>query len=392
MLVIVVPTWNASGLGEDDEPVRSGEAPLLEHAATLAPFETLPSDPVLTHVANVPHGTAKGLWLHDGFAYASSRFHLSVIDVRDPEAPQLVKKLPIPSRDVDILEVNGRTILGVDDDRAEILFVDATDPVNAYHVSTISLPGNSHNLVALPGTTLFYNSRAYNPPGIDIIDVADPENPVLVKVWNDGYPCHDITVYTDVGRAYCANAWGQTYVLDITDPLNPVRLLRITNPDIYIHHWAIPTPDHRTLIIGDEKYGEPDGCVDSTTTPVGTISASSGAVWFYDIAATADLGLGMSAIEKGWVSLPAEPTGPCTSHFGSMIGDTGVMVVGWYTGGVVLIDYDGPGMPRLVDQYRVSDSYAWDARYVDGYVFVGDSFRGLDVLRVDFPLGPPPGE
>lgn len=350
--------------------------------AALLPVD----DPAMTLVGNLPNAPrtyGQGLWLDDGYAYLGSVWRFSVIDVHDPTDPFLVAAFDDRARDVDVLHVDGRTVVGTADGGPRIRFYDATEPTETFHAATVELGGTSHNLVALPGTSLFYNSRAFEL-GIDIIDVSVPEAPVVVKVWNDGYTCHDITAYPEAGRAYCAGM-DATYVMDITDPIEPVTLVEIRNEEMAVHHWAIPTPDHRTLAIGDERIGFPSGCEGSVTTPVGTVSERTGAVWFYDLSVLDTLGVGAPPVLRGWVSLPPQQEGLCSSHFGDMIEDTGLLAVAWYAGGVILIDYDDPGLPRIVDQFVVPDSYAWDARYSEGHLFVGDQFRGLDVLRLDLP-------
>ncbi len=350
--------------------------------------DPLPTDSSLTHVANLDHGYGGGLWVRDGYAYASGLSgYFSVIDVRDPANPVEVGRLGLPSRDVDLLDVGNRTIAVLADGRHSIHFVDVSDPHDPVHVSTIALGGHTHNVAALPGTNLVYNSRS-SSRGIDIVDVSDPENPYLVKVWNGVQPgCHDVAVYPDAGRAYCAAVY-RTYVLDITNPVEPSIIWTVDHPSIQIHHWALANPDHTVLIIGDEAgfwYPE-DGCQNSLTTPIGTISDEPGSIWFYDMGLLADVQ--GEPVEIGHVSLPENNRGPCTAHFGELAGP-GLLAVAWYTAGVVTIDFDGPGLPRIVDQWTTPGVNAWDVRYWDGYLFTGDIYRGLDVIKMDSLLSLP---
>jgi hypothetical protein len=272
-----------------------------------------------------------------------------------------------------------------------MIFFDVTDPANPFELARFNI--TSHNLAVHRPAHVVYNSRSLGDPtgGAEIIDASDPDDIKLAKAWEfenaaaDGSPvantgCHDVMVYPDQERAYCA-AVTQTLIWDVSDPLNPTIVTAIENPLISIHHSAFTILDHSVLVIGDEAGGALlYACFGHASTPVADLSTPTGAIWFYDLTTPVPTLL-------SWLSVPAMPDrapATCTAHFGSVIGDdsSGVFAYGWYVAGTLLVDASDPMLPRLVDQVPTGGS-TWDARYYRGYVFTGSGSEGMQVLKAE---------
>ncbi len=76
----------------------------------------------------------------------------------------------------------------------------------------------------------------------------------------------------------------------------------------------------------------------------------------------------------------------CTSHFGRFAPGTRIFSVGWYIGGVRIVDFSDPLAPVEVATAVMADaegtSNTWAAKLYKGpYVFAGDMERGFDVFR-----------
>jgi hypothetical protein len=54
---------------------------------------------------------------------------------------------------------------------------------------------------------------------------------------------------------------------------------------------------------------------------------------------------------------------------------------GSYNAGLQVVDYSDPSAPRRAGQYIATGTTAWGAQIHEGYVYVGDMSRGLDVLQ-----------
>ncbi len=336
------------------------------------------SQATIEHTANVPFTSGAGLLIYGDHAYSGAQSGgLHITDISDPQNPVSVAHVPVPARDVAILEVGDRVIAAAGSNTFWMDIIDITDPEDPWVIERVSMGGILHNVEAVEGEALFYNSRS-GSSGVDIVDVSDPDNPELVKVWRSGnITCHDIEAYPEVDRAYCAGLWA-TYILDISDRLNPVVLGEVDHEEIRIHHWALATSDHNTLIIGDEDFGfQDDGCGGGVHTPAGSAGGTDGAIWLFDIT---DPG---SPQEVSSITPPNSGPGACTAHFGEFIDDLPLLAVGWYTGGVLVIDLEIPALPRVVEQWQTSSVNVWDVQYHDGHLYTGDLSRGMDVLRLD---------
>jgi hypothetical protein len=72
----------------------------------------------------------------------------------------------------------------------------------------------------------------------------------------------------------------------------------------------------------------------------------------------------------------------CTAHQGSIAPNSHVMVLGWYIGGVRVVDFSVPAAPRELGHAMMADGEAWTAKFFKGpYVYTGDVTRGFDVFR-----------
>lgn len=341
-------------------------------------------DPQIEHVTNADIGAGAGMWDHGDHVYVSSlNGGLNIFDASEPSSPTLVGHIEAYSRDVDILETADRTIAVTAAGWTNVHVIDVTDPADPWLIESVNLGTITHNIAVVQDEDLVYNSRS-GPSGIDIIDLSDPDNPEVLKVWRQGgVTCHDIAVYPDADRAYCAGL-SATYIMDIEDPLNPEVLTTIDEDEIDLHHWALASPDQETVIIGDEDFSEPDGCGEAIDTPVANVGAENGALWFYDVS------LPTEPVRKGTVGMPSGDDGWCTAHFGEVIDGAPLLAVGWYTAGVSVIDWGDPGLPRIVDHLDLDGNNVWDVRHHDGHLYTGDLSRGMDVLSLEPLLSPIP--
>jgi hypothetical protein len=342
---------------------------------------------------------------------------MQIVDISDPEAPEVVGTAPVPVRDADTIAYpDGRLVVITTAGGTQQWATDVTDPANPVVVADgFEVPGSNHNIAVVPGTPIVYNS------GGGIADYSDPSDPEIVDAQTPA-GCHDITFYLsqaeDKYRAYCAG-YEVTGIWDITDPLAPTSIIDIPYPSVNeglpedggpvpdlgplqpsFSHLAMVNHDATVLIMGDETGGGAlNGCDYYVEGPDGqTMSGPAGNLWFYDITDETD------PILHGHVSpsFVDGAGGSCTAHFGRVIEDSGFLVMGFYAAGVVLVDYTDLDNPRITGRYdpppeaRIPPSVSpgvppsvdtgdtgasiWDVWYYQGYLFTGDMNRGMDVL------------
>jgi hypothetical protein len=199
---------------------------------------------------------------------------------------------------------------------------------------------------------------------------------------------HDITVYTDYpveglgqrdiallaeGGAYANDAGntGSVFVIDITDPRNPVVLFRWFHergsghhPIRYHHEAQFLEGDPLVMLVTDEDLH--NGCNAGGVTAVRLApdlrSATELSEWF--------IGTGM-------------PAPVCSVHVFTSHGN--LAFFGSYNAGLQVVDYSNPAAPRRVGHYIAEGATSWVAHYHEGYVYMGDMSRGLDVLKWEGP-------
>lgn len=356
-------------------------------------------------------GTAAGIAVFGPLAVygaqSSANPDMSIVNIYDPENPVVTARAnQTPIRDADfILYPDGRMIVISTAGGGSQYVTDVTDPYNPVFVTAFETPHGNHNIAVVPGTPLVYNSGSSGT--IDIVDYEDPENPVLVGEFVNGDGCHDITFFisNETQRAYCA-AYPDSEIWDITDPKMPKMVIEIPYPSIdkglpvvgpsspvpdvdqtqfplSFSHLVMVNHDASLLIVGDETGGGGiNGCDLYANAAGTTVSGPIGNLWFYDISDEQNPTL-LGHVSPEVYDDPADLTGSCTAHFGRLLEDTGFLVMGWYTSGVVLVDFRDPANPVLTDRLVQEGSSIWDVQYHQGYLFTGDIGRGMDILVVD---------
>jgi hypothetical protein len=392
-----------AGCADNDTPTT--DDPRVGRTPNPWTSDMLP-DPVtgVEFVKNADSDRTTGIFLHDDYAYLSGSSGLRIYDVVDPVGSFLVAGDVAGTegtRDVDIMEhPNGRIYAVMAHGGAKISITDVTDATAPEHVLDVTNIGAAHNIAVVPGAPIIYNSRSISQhvpsPGffgqIDIVDLTDLTAPAVttfhmpaVILAAGGVPkpltattCHDITFLNTEEKtwAYCAGVT-ETQIWDISTPLEPVVLQVVQTPLNQIHHGAWGARGGDILIIGDEFAGALAGttCTDPAPNPYA-------ALWFWDVSDLATpLPLGFYSISYN--SATAQDAELCTTHFGSLVEDRDLFVIGWYTAGVAFVDFSDAMNPKEVGRYHSDGAQSvWDARYYKGYVYTGDTQRGMDLLRV----------
>ena len=232
------------------------------------------------------------------------------------------------------------------------------------------------------------NARIVNRPRI----FADAKTGAISGLWPGGThgpgsqttrvtnQCHDITVFPEAGLAAGACA-GNGILLDISDPINPVRLDAATDKNFAYWHSATFNNDGTKVIYTDEWGGGTRPRCRATDSP------TWGANAIFDI-------VDRKLVFKGYYKLPAPQSEVenCVAHNGSLIPVPGrdIMVQAWYQGGVSVFDFTdsarpfeiayfdrGPVDPKLL----ITGGY-WSTYWYNGHIYGSEIVRGLDVFTL----------
>ncbi len=221
---------------------------------------------------------------------------------------------------------------------------------------------------------------------------ADPKTGAVSGLWQGGdhgpgtqktsvtNQCHDITVFPEVGLAAGACS-GNGILLDISDPVKPVRLDQVVDKNFAYWHSATFNNDGTKVIFTDEWGGGMRPRCRATDPP------NWGANAIFDI-------VERKLQFRSYYKLPA-PQGDlenCVAHNGSIIPVPGrdIMVQGWYQGGISIFDFTDSAKPveiaffdrGPVDAANLILAGHWSAYWYNGFIYGAEIARGLDVLKL----------
>ena len=202
--------------------------------------------------------------------------------------------------------------------------------------------------------------------------------------------CHDITVYPEVGLAAGACS-GNGILLDIHDPVHPVRLDHVADKNFAYWHSATFNNEGTKVVFTDEWGGglrprcrasDPptwgaDAIFDIVDSTPGSPDPRSKKLQF-----------------RGYFKMPAPQTEQenCVAHNGSLIPVPGrdIMIQGWYQGGISAFDFTDSAHPieiaffdrGPVDGKQLTLGGFWSAYWYNGFVYGSEIARGLDIFRL----------
>lgn len=192
--------------------------------------------------------------------------------------------------------------------------------------------------------------------------------------------CHDITVYSAIGMAAGACS-GNGILLNIKDPVHPVRIDAVNDPNYSYWHSATFNNDGTKVLYTDEWGGglQPRCRVQDPKN------------WGAD--AIFNLKDGKLSFES-YYKMPAAQTDTenCVAHNGSLIPVPGrdIEAQAWYQGGVSIVDFTDAAHPKELAYYDRGPLDAknlmlggmWSAYWYNGYIYGSEIARGLDVFKL----------
>jgi hypothetical protein len=192
--------------------------------------------------------------------------------------------------------------------------------------------------------------------------------------------CHDLTVFPELGLAAGACS-GNGILLDISDPINPVRVDEVVDKNFAYWHSATFNNDGSKVIFTDEWGGGTRPRCKATDPP------TWGANAIFEIV---DRKLRFA----GYYKLPAVQTEQenCVAHNGSLIPVPGrdIMVQAWYQGGVSVFDFTDAAAPFEIaffdrgplDANQLITGGYWSTYWYNGHIYATEIARGLDVFSL----------
>jgi hypothetical protein len=207
------------------------------------------------------------------------------------------------------------------------------DPNTSYwSIAVVQVPLNSPQ-----------EARVVNEPRV----FGDPETGEIAALWPGGdhgegtqttratNMCHDITAYPEIGLAAGACS-GNGLLFDISDPVHPVRIDEVTDPNFAYWHSATFNNDGSAVVFTDEWGGGRGARCQAGDPP------EWGANAIFRI-------VDQRLVFASYYKLPAaqDSTENCVAHNGSLVPVPGrdIKVQAWYQGGVSVFDFTDPASP-----------------------------------------------
>ncbi|BAH38019.1 hypothetical protein GAU_0977 [Gemmatimonas aurantiaca T-27] len=192
--------------------------------------------------------------------------------------------------------------------------------------------------------------------------------------------CHDITVYPALGLAGGA-CEGHGLLLDISNPVAPVRLDAVADSNFAYWHSATFNNDGTKLLFSDEWGGGGSPKCRPLDKP------EWGANAIFEV-------VNKKLVFKSYYKIPTYQTANenCVAHNGSLIPIPGrdVMVQSWYQGGISVFDWTDASNPKEiasfdrgpVDGTRMQMGGSWSVYWYNGSIVSSEIARGMDVAEL----------
>jgi len=372
----------------------------------------------------------------------SSLDSITVYDVRNPEAPTRVGTLPSAQFENEAMNCGERktksgtkrfALIGVDlyqvspndpnhvnaGDGNELVIVDVTNPSTPKIMSRAPGTTSTHTVSCIDETDCTYAYSAGGRGLFSIFDLrnlakpveldADPNTPGT-QAFRSPTPAHKWNF--DAAGYGTHTGFDGSSIFDVSDPRQP-RLVTTTGAagrgedpaypgyNDFIHHnsfrpnasafapFAAPSlANGNVLLITEEDYEQTD-CSQAgsfQTWKVNTLDGSPDAIVPLDKVELSDLG-----------NFPSPVGAFCSAHWFSYH-PSGIVAIGFYGGGMQLIDVRDPLDIKPYGHAVSGVSEVWDAYWMPVYnkagrmtnqktdiVYAVDLVRGLDVFQVDLP-------
>src|SRR5437763_12674753 len=183
--------------------------------------------------------------------------------------------------------------------------------------------------------------------------------------------CHDITLFPSSGLAGGA-CEGHGLLLDIRDPMHPMRVDAVDDKNFSYWHSATFNNDGTKILFSDEWGG--GGAPKCRSTDPRD--------WGADAIFTIDANRKLHFQSYYKLPAPQTPEENCVAHNGSLVPVPGrdVMVQAWYQGGVSVFDWTDAAHPREIayfdrgpmDSTKLLGAGSWSAYWYNGYIYSSD--------------------
>jgi len=340
----------------------------------------------------ISHHHSGDMWAFEGvdgrdYAYVGTFMYdwMKVFDVTSPESPVLMDSIQVDARrinDVKIHHSNEIAVItreGASNRRNGIVILDLSNPAHPTILSeyTKTVTGGVHN-VWIEEDLVYACHNGTNE--LHIIDISDRKNPKEVGRWGlnkEDKTLHDVIVQN--GYAYLSYWDDGIVILDVGSgthggtPTGPIMVSQLSYPEGHTH---VAWRDGKYLFVGDEIF--PDN---------------------WDAGKPLDARGYIHILDVSDIEAPHEVARYEVPNAGAhnVWVEDGRLYVGYYQGGLRVVDITGELRGNLYDQGReiahipTTDEQSmvpgwpmtWGAQVFKGHIYTSDLNSGLWIARMD---------
>lgn len=228
-------------------------------------------------------------------------------------------------------------------------------------------------------------------PGMYIVDIGDPANPVVVGTANSD--TSGISVEVRGNYAYLVDMFYGLYIYDVSDPADPVPLGSVRSSDVSL---GLDISGNYAYVgsswAGLEIFNVSDPANPVLAGAYDTPGAAGGVTVSGDLAYVGDDTAGLQIIN---ISDPTNPTftgsfdnSTTTEAFGITVGDNTAYLSNW-PDNLQILDISDPSNPSLIREYD-TPGRAFTSMLDGSRLLVADMESGVQMLDVTNPAAPVP--
>jgi hypothetical protein len=310
----------------------------------------------MEHIGHIPVPTATGIETQGNFLYVGIIDEgMRIYDISNPASPVETGRYMGPGYQNDVAVDGKIALLATDPPDASPGFdiIDISDKYNPVLVGEYR--DRRAHAITLVGKLAFPSGNR----NMDIIDISNPQSPKIIGTFKANATIHDVHVLGN--RAYLALGSGHAMqVVDISDPINPIEVSILVDPVTGYSHETIPNQTGSIVVMSDETY--------ETSSPGGGLA-------IIDMANKKS----PSIASRFFADVSGYPPGLYSSHNFQVDGDK--IIVAWYSAGTRVIDISDPSNPVEIGHFVPVGALTWEALTHRGYIYTGDTTRGIDILK-----------
>lgn len=334
-------------------------------------------------------GTSTGITIAGKYMYQTSWKNVSVYDISDPTAPEMLDYEPFgfwfENEDVEV-SPDGNTLLFAESLPGDALHIwDVEDKTNIQHVTSLEGAGD-HTISCVKKC-----KWAYGSDGV-IVDLRNPTKPKLVAGRNDKNNWHAQIGLKGGGHDLDEFRNGQILVstisegfqwVDVTNPTKPKLKMRSPHPNpAFLYHsgeWPRNGKDRYVLLQGEKNF-RPQ-CDPESNGPFQTWTQAGNTFKLVDT----------HAVENGSYQdgQPAANALGCSAHWfqsHKTFKNGGLVAVGYYEHGTRFLDVASNGKISEAGWFvpyggSTSAAYWVPTDKENRIVYAVDYTRGIDILR-----------